>query len=113
MNNIPSESSKLSSQITQGHYLISRTIDLLSVPVHSGDQVINFMMCCKHDRFPVLAFIQLAIAMQGEHKSFFAIQLLGKCCANGHTHTLAQRSTGDANAWQVLMCCRMSLQAAV
>ena len=63
LKRMPSKCFKFFSDVAQVIYFISWAIDLLTVPVYCGNKVVHIMIGGEHDRFPILAFLQLPIAM--------------------------------------------------
>src|SRR6185437_2807692 len=60
---IPAEGVEFDVEVAGVEHGFGGPVDLLTVPVYGGDEVIHFFGGCEHDGFPVLSFIQLAIPM--------------------------------------------------
>ena len=54
-----------------------------------------------HRGFPDLAFLLLAVSHDAEDIVILLVQLRGQRDAYGYAQTLAERSGGDFNAWQL------------
>ena len=91
----PAKCFKFLTDISQFHDLISRTVDLLTVPVDGGDQVINLMVGREHDRFPNLSFIQFTVTMQGEDEVLFTVKSFCQSGPDGYAHALSQGTGSD------------------
>ena len=60
----PAESVEFRMNISEVHDGFGGTVDLLTIPIHGGDEVVYFLAGGEHDGFPVLAFVQFTIAME-------------------------------------------------
>ena len=82
LEHVPAEGFPLGVEVAQGHHIIHVTVDLATVPVHGGNEVVHLLACSRDGSLPDLPFLQFAIAMQGENEGRIAVELLGQCRAD-------------------------------
>ena len=83
-NQIP----QISPNISEIHYFIRCAIDLLSVPVNGGNQVIDFIVWRKHNRLPDLSLSSNSPSPCKEYTIVGRCQFFSQSNANGNTHSL-------------------------
>ena len=106
----PPERLKLGAQVGQVHHLLSGAIDLLVIVIHRAYQIVHPLGTSKHGGLPYLAFLQLAVAVHGEHQVAVARHLLAKRGADANAHALTQRAAGHAYARQAVCRRGVALQ---
>lgn len=70
----PSKSVEFRMNISEVHDGFGSAIDLLTIPIHGGNEVVYFLAGGKHDGFPVLSFVQFSITMEREYNIFVVIE---------------------------------------
>ena len=98
--NIPSKAGVLRAKRFHLHHVFYPAVDLKSVAVDDGNDVVQTEMAGFHGRFPNLAFLLFSVAHQA--KDFVALSVQS-CCqrhAYGDAQTLTQRSRGNLNTRQ-------------
>src|ERR1017187_720067 len=91
------------------HHVLDPAVNLQTVAVNDGHQIVEFEVRCLHDRFPDIAFLLLAVAHDAEHRMLAAVEFASQSHADRNAETLSQRSAGDFDARQ-LQAVRMSLE---
>src|ERR1700742_3907999 len=88
----PAEGAELSVDIAQVHDGFRGAVDLLSIPVYRGDEVVYLVGGREHDGFPVLSFIQFSVPVQGKDNIFIVIEFLTQGSPDRHAHALTERT---------------------
>ena len=91
-NNVESEGFKLFIDRFYRHYIIVSAVNLQSVPVYDGAEVVQFIMSCSHCSFPYETFLQLSVSQKHIYPAVFSVHLGGHCHAYGNCETLSQRA---------------------
>ena len=109
--NGPHEGLELGFEVAEVHDLLGGAVDLLVVVVDGGDEVVNVFGSGKHDGFPNLAFLQLAVAVESIDKVAVAGHLFAEGGADAYAHALSEGAAGHADAGQPVFGGGMPLQA--
>jgi len=109
----PPKSIEFSMNIAQVHDSFCGTVDLLTVPVNRGDQIVNFMGGCEHNSLPILTLIQFPIAMKRIHNIFIVIEFLTKSSAKSNAHPLSQGAARHSYTRKMFMGGWMTLKTGI
>lgn len=107
----PHEGLELGLEVAEVHDLLRSAVDLLVVVVDGGDEVVDVFGAGKHDGFPNLAFLQLAVAVEGVDKVVVVGHLFAQCGADADAKALAQRTAGHADAGEAVLGGGVALEA--
>src|ERR1039458_1705695 len=91
------------------HYVLDPAVNLQTVAVNDGHQIVEFEVRCLHGGFPDIAFLLFAVAHDAEHRMLAAVEFAGQGRADRNAEALSQRSAGDFDTRQ-LQPVRMSLK---
>ena len=72
--NFPAERRELLGKVAWIAYLLCIAVNLQAVAIDDCDQVVELVVRGEHRRLPNLAFLAFAIAEEGEHAMFVAIE---------------------------------------
>ena len=81
------------------------------VVVDGGDEVVDVFGSGKHDGFPNLAFLQLAVAVEGVDEVVVAGHLFAESGADAYAHALSEGAAGHADAREAVLSGGVSLEA--
>ena len=109
-NYCPHEGFELGFEVAEVHDLLCGAIDLLVVVVDGGNEVVDVFCAGKHDGFPYLAFLKLAVAVEGVDETFVASHFLAECGADADAEPLAEGAAGHADAGQAVFGGGVALQ---
>ena len=82
-DDVPAEGTELLVVRRGVHYVGHGAVDLQTVPVHDGDQIIKTVVCGKHRRLPDLPFLALTVTDGGINAEIFLQVLRGQRHAAG------------------------------
>jgi len=60
--NVPAEGFPFGVQAFKGHDIFGEAVDLNIVAVNESDEVVELFLAGKHGGFPIIAFVELAVA---------------------------------------------------
>ena len=109
-NNRPHEGLELGFEVAEIHDLLGGAVDLLMIVVDGGNEVVDVFGTGKHDGFPYLAFLQLAVAVEGVDEVVVAGHLFAEGGTDAYAHALSKGAAGHADARKAVLSGGVSLE---
>ena len=113
VHNLPAKCGEFASDIAHGHDFVGGAVNLLAVGINGTDEVVDVFGASVKGGFPNLAFLQFAVAVQGEDEAVVTGQFFSLGGANRHAEALAQGARGDAHTGEAFVRCGVALEARV
>ena len=109
-NDIPAEGLPLGLEVSLTRNGVHCSVNLLSVPVGDGDEIVQFVMGREHRSLPDLAFLALSVTAENIYPGSITVQFLAQSHAGSRREALSEGTGSLRYAWKSLFHRRMALK---
>ena len=111
LQHVPAEHREFLRDGHHVHDVLVAPVDLQTVVVHEGAEVIQLVVACRHGGFPDHAFLEFAVAQQRVDPARIRVRLAGQRHADRRGYALTERAGGHLHAGEKFLA-GVALQAA-